>query len=291
MREARSVLPDLSIRQLEYLLAVAKSPTWATAADRVGVSASALSQGLAELERRVGVPLFDRHGRRRSIRPAAEPVLAHARQVVSITGDLARWAERTRSGNQGTLRLGMIDVAAINHYPELLRSFRADHPDVAFHLRVAPSGDLLAQLGSGQLDLVVCVEPRSAIEGIATEPLLTEKLGIYRPDGKRAGPPSSWGPWVLFPDGSQTRMVIAEALRTAGAPMEVVAESHQPDVLREMVLLGLGWTVLPVAQAADGPRPLARGRILTTRRLATAIRSGAVVDPAVEALRRALLAA
>jgi len=282
MQRVRSVLPDLSIRQLEYLLAVAESHTWAAAADTVGVSASALSQGLAELER----PLFDRQGRRRTLRASAEPVLAHARQVVSITGDLARWAERTRTGDEGSVRLGMIDVAAVNHYP-----FRSQHPNLAFHLRVAPSGELLAQLASGQLDLVVCVQPNPAMNGIATEPILSEQLGIYRPDGKRAGPPDSWGPWVLFPEGSHTRAVIADALREIGAPVDVVAESHQPDVLREMVLLGLGWTVLPVAQATNGPRPLARGRILTTRRLAIAIRSGAVVDPAVEALRRALLAA
>ncbi len=284
MQRVRSVLPDLSIRQLEYLLAVAESHTWAAAADTVGVSASALSQGLAELERRVGVPLFDRQGRRRTLRASAEPVLAHARQVVSITG-------RTRTGDEGSVRLGMIDVAAVNHYPGVLRSFRSQHPNLAFHLRVAPSGELLAQLASGQLDLVVCVQPNPAMNGIATEPILSEQLGIYRPDGKRAGPPDSWGPWVLFPEGSHTRAVIADALREIGAPVDVVAESHQPDVLREMVLLGLGWTVLPVAQATNGPRPLARGRILTTRRLAIAIRSGAVVDPAVEALRRALLAA
>ena len=41
-------LPDLSIRQLEYLVAVAESPSWAVAAERVGVSPSALSQGLED---------------------------------------------------------------------------------------------------------------------------------------------------------------------------------------------------------------------------------------------------
>jgi len=91
-------LPDLSIRQLEYLVAVSTAPSWSVAADSVGVSASALSQGLAELERRVGVPLFERNGRRRILRSGAEPVLAHARQVVALTGDLATWAERVRSG-------------------------------------------------------------------------------------------------------------------------------------------------------------------------------------------------
>ena len=84
-------MPDLSIRQLEYLVAVADSDTFAMAAERVGVSPSALSQGLAELERRVGVPLFDREGRRRVLRADTEPVLAHARQVVALTADLSDW--------------------------------------------------------------------------------------------------------------------------------------------------------------------------------------------------------
>ena len=66
-----AALPDLSIRQLEYLVAVADEPTWAHAAARVGVSPSALSQGLAELERRVGVALFERDGRRRLVRRSA----------------------------------------------------------------------------------------------------------------------------------------------------------------------------------------------------------------------------
>ena len=66
MRGVRQPLPDLTIRQLEYLVAVAEEPTWALAAQRVGVSPSALSQGLAELERRVDVPLFEAQARRKA---------------------------------------------------------------------------------------------------------------------------------------------------------------------------------------------------------------------------------
>src|SRR5688572_9851599 len=122
------MLPDLSIRQLEYLVAVDESATWARAAALVGVTPSALSQGLAELERRLGVALFDREGRRRQLRPAATPVVAHARQVLGLTADLSRWAERLRRGVAGRVRLGMIDAAAVVHFPEHLRAFRAEHP-------------------------------------------------------------------------------------------------------------------------------------------------------------------
>lgn len=286
----RTVLPDLSIRQLEYLVAVADHETWAVAADEVGVTGSALSQGLSELERRLGVPLFERSGRRRVLRATAEPVLDHARQVLAITGDLARWAERSRDADVGSLRVGMIDVAAVHHFADTLHAFRDDHPDLNLHLRVAPSGTLIELLTGGLLDVVVCVEPVNPIRGIETTPVITEELGIYRPDGKRAGSPSTWGPWVLFPDGSHTRSLVTSELQQLGAPIEVIAESHQPEVLREMVLLGLGWTVLPVVQAETGERPLDRARVLTRRRLVAATRAGTAPDPAVTAILDALLA-
>ena len=282
-------LPDLSIRQLEYLVAVADSDTFALAAERVGVSPSALSQGLAELERRVGVPLFDREGRRRVLRPDTKPVLDHARQVVALTADLTDWAQRTRSGDHGRLRLGMIDAAAVQHHGQALRRFRVEHPELRVHLRVAPSGDLLRELVDGSLDLAVCVEPPEPLRGVSTEVLLTEDLAVYAPDGRRQpGPSAGWGPWVLFPRSAHTRAVAEAALRRRGAPLDVVAESHQPEVLCEMVRLGLGWSVLPVAQAEWGDNPLTGCEVLARRRLVTARRSGAAPHPAGVLLEQAL---
>lgn len=277
-------LPDLSIRQLEYLVAVAESPTWAVAADRVGVSPSALSQGLAELERRLGVPLFEREGRRRLVRDSAAPVVGHARHVLGLTRDLAAWSDRLRTGRTGRLRIGMIDAAAVVHFHEALDGFRRDHREVDLLLRVAPSAPLLDLLAGGELDVVVCVEPADPRVGIVTEALLTETLAVYAPPGEQTNDPRHWGPWVLFPAGSHTRTVVVDELSALGAPIEVAAESHQPEVLREMVRLGTGWTVLPTAQAEHGDRPLERGRALTERRLVLARRAGVVADPAVELL-------
>jgi DNA-binding transcriptional LysR family regulator len=286
-------LPDLSIRQLEYLVSVDDEPTWAQAADSVGVSASALSQGLAELERRLGVSLFDREGRRRHLRPSAQPVLTHARQVLGLTADLAGWADRQRTGAAGTIRLGMIDAAAVLHFPDTLREFRTTSPEVNIRLRVAPSAQLIDWLVGGELDLIVCVEPparRDASRPLDLSPLLTEDLAVYGPPGTTSDDPTRWGPWVLYPRGSHTRALIVEQLRARGAPLDVVAESHQPDVLREMVRFGTGWTVLPRSQAEHGERPLEPGETLLTRQLVIATRHGTVRDPAVDILRDRLIA-
>lgn len=285
-----TTLPDISIRQLEYLVAVAAGPTWATAAERVGVSPSALSQGLAELERRVGVALFEPVGRRRVLRPSAGPVLDHARQVLGLTRDLADWSEQLRSGRRGSVRLGMIDVAAVVHFPDVVRAFHTDRPDVELVLAVAPSGSLLDELRDGGLDLAVCVEPPVELPGIDTVPLLDEPLVVVAPGATTIGDPRTWGPWLLFPGDSHTRQAIAARLRELGAPLRVAAESHQPDVLLQMAAMGLGWTVLP-PDPAFATAGVAIGPELVRRRLVLARRAGSVHDRVVDELAGRLRAA
>jgi DNA-binding transcriptional LysR family regulator len=279
-------LPNLTVQQLEYLVAVSRFRTGAEAAAALGVSPSALSQGLAELERRVGVRIFERDGRRRIISTDAQEVLAHAEAVLSRTRDLARWAAGVRTGALGQVRVGMID-AALHHFADALRRFRRDHPQVDLRLTVAPSGPLLTDLARATLDLVVCVALPRPVEGVATANLLTESLRAYAPAGAdRAAPPSAWGPWVTFPEGSHTRHIIGVGLASLNAPFDVVAQSHHPDVLRERVGLGLGWTVLPVNQAEAGADPLTpvRTRPVAERHLVLARRQEAHHGPATEAL-------
>lgn len=276
---AEPPLLSLTVPQLAYLVAVADHETFAEAAASLGVTTSALSQGLAELERRCGVDLFERVGRRQVLRDDAAEVLAHARRVVTDTRDLARMLADRHAGRAGRLRVGMIDAAAVTHLPDRLRAFRTSAPDVDLHLVVAPSGPLLEQVRGGDLDLAVVVAPEEE-EGLEVEPLLTESIVVVAPEGAAIGPPSSWGPWVLFPRGSHTRALVEAELVRRGAPVEVEAESHQPEVLREMARLGMGWTALPEAQAGV----LTTREVLTRRHLVAVRRRDRVPVPAADRL-------
>lgn len=242
-------LPSPTIQQLAYLVAVADHGTFAAAAASLGVTTSALSQGVAELERRLGVELFERRGRRQVLRIETAEVLAYARRVVADTRDLGRWLAAVRSGRAGRVRVGMIDAAAVHHLHAAMASFRREHADVDLRLVVAPSGELVEQLRRGELDLAVVVEPERPDDAFESTVVVTERLVVVPPDRVEVGEPSTWGPWVLFPRGARTRELVEHALLARGASVDVVAESHQPDVLREMTRLGMGWTVLPEAQA------------------------------------------
>lgn len=284
LRRVQPSLPDLTIRQFEYLVAVADEPTWAIAAQRVGVSPSALSQGLSELERRLDVVLFESVGRRRVLRDSAAPVLEHARRVVALTSDLVDWSRRLRDAERGRARVGMIDVAAVVHFTPLIAAFRLERPDVQLTLSVAPSAQLLAGVRDGELDLAVCVEPPEPMPGIETEELLREPLVVLAPPGTTIGSPNSWGPWVTFPTGSHSRRLIAGALAQRGAAVTIAAESHQPDVLLQMVELGLGWTVLPMAGPSPRPASVVVGPELVERVIVLARRAGSIHDPAADEL-------
>ena len=263
--------------------------TWADAAASLGVTPSALSQGLAELERRVGVPLFDRDGRRRPLRASATPVLEHARRVVALTGDLASWADRMRGSSLGSIRLGLIDVAAVEHFDSVINSFRVERPEVSLSISVAPSAGLIADLRRGALDLIVCVEPGEHPPGVDVTRVLSEPIVVIAPSGTEIGPPASWGPWVLFPDGSHTRASTMEALRALGADRTVVADSHQPSVVRAMVRLGMGWGALSRSPGGDA-HGLVEGPELFRRHLALMRRDQSPLDPAAIALAESIIA-
>ncbi len=270
-------------------MAVSVAPTWADAAASLGVTPSALSQGLAELERRVGVPLFDRDGRRRPLRASATPVLEHARQVVALTGDLAAWADRMRGSSLGSIRLGLIDVAAVEHFDSVINSFRMERPEVSLSISVAPSAGLIADLRRGALDLIVCVEPGEHPPGVTVTRVMSERIVVIAPSGTEIGSPETWGPWVLFPDGSHTRASTMEALRALGADLTVVADSHQPSVVRAMVRLGMGWGALSRSPGGDA-HGLVEGPELFRRHLALMRRDHSPLDPAAVALTELIIA-
>jgi DNA-binding transcriptional LysR family regulator len=287
------LLPNLNLHQLRYLREAANAETWTAAASNLGVSQSALSQGIAELERRLGIALFERDGRVRRLTPQAVDVLSYAEKVLAQTSDLTRHIERFESGAAGTLRVGMIDAAFLYLLPDVISRFRAERPHVDLRLSVRPSTELLKACRRGDLDIAFVVAPDGTLPDFAghlTSSLVTVE-SMWLCVARNATPlPSTVADavaiaiageqprWVMYPATSQTRSIVdggmaKHGLTTAGLGGEVAAESGNPRVLRQMVELGLGWSVLPESIALSaanikpvGPASIAARPIVAARR-------------------------
>jgi DNA-binding transcriptional LysR family regulator len=278
--ESEPAVLNLHLQQLAYLLEVERSGTLTEAATRLHVSQPALSQSLAELERRLGVRLFERRGRRRVLTDAGRETVRYAVEVLARTEDLRTELAGQQRGDTGTLRVGMIDAAILYVLPETIRHFRESHPAVELRLSVDTSTALLRQLDDFALDLVFVV---GADDGdSASVELLREPLFLYGPPGAE-GPPSE-AAWALYPARSRTRALIDEALLREGSRARVAFESDNPEVLRQLVELGLAWTVLPAAVAERGAPRLARYREAPVAwRTLLGVRRASLQDPRVAA--------
>lgn len=252
----RGPVLDVRLRQLLYLREIARAGGVTLAAARLGVSQPALSRALANLERRVGAPLFERDGRGRRLTGEGEEVLAFAERVGAQAEELREQLGERARGERGALRVGMIDAASLYVLPGVVRDFGERFPGVDLALSVDTSDVLLDRLRRFELDLAFVVGPADGdLWSVEVE---REPLHIYAPPGRRGDPADSG--WVLYPRGQRTRGLIDAGLAALGIEPRVTLESHNPEVLRQMVALGLGWSVLPRPIAERGNEALRRGR-------------------------------
>lgn len=268
----------LTLQQLRYFNAVAEGDTFADAAALIGISQSALSQGIARLEQVVGERLLERDGRRRRLTDAGELVAGYARRVLGESESLAADLDSRRSGRTGRLRLGLIDAAALYLFRDRLSRFRADHPGIELSIMVAGSDELEEALVDFRIDIAVMIGPTRTT---AAALLATEPMHLYGNPG-----PISDRTWALYPTGSRTRAAIDAGLAEAGIEPRVAVESGNPAVLRELAALTGSLTVLPPDVADQTPLNRVMNDV-ATRDVLIAARS----DPAVAPPARAFIAA
>lgn len=258
----------LTLQQLRYFNAVAEGETFADAAATIGISQSALSQGIARLEQVAGARLLERDGRRRRLTDTGDLVASYARRVLGESETLASDLAAIGSGTSGRLRIGLIDAAALYLFNDQIATFQESHTEVAISMTVAGSDELEQALLDFRLDAAVVVGPARRVEASL---LLAEPLHVF---GR--GRSMDDATWALYPAGSRTRDAVDTGLAAAGIDPTVTVESANPAVLREMAALTSSFTVLPsdVVGPSHGLRPIveniARRDILLATRRATA---------------------
>jgi len=164
-----SALP-ISLRQLQYIVAVAELGSFRRAAETCHVAQPSLSAQVAVAERALGLQLFERTGRRVRVPPAAAPLVAQARRILMAAGDLHELARQLGDPFRGTLRLGVIPTISPYLLPDLAPALARDYPQLTVDWSEERTARLVEQVKDGALDAAV-LAVEADLGGLAHEPL------------------------------------------------------------------------------------------------------------------------
>ncbi|GAA4067171.1 MULTISPECIES: LysR family transcriptional regulator [Actinomadura] len=243
---------DLTIQQLRVVLAVAREGSFTAAGERMRLAQSSLSRTVAEVERRVGITLFERTTRRVLLTPAGREFADVAERVVGefdrgvnhFTGFLA--------GTRGLVRVATLPSLAATLLPPIVSRFRRDHPDVRIQIEDGLLGQVLDRVRTGRADLAVTVltEPPDAL---AFHQIAADRFYCVFPRGHRFGgtdEPLAWHElggeaFIAFDRVSSVRAFADRALRDAGVRLGPVTEARNIAAVAGLAAAGLGVSAVP----------------------------------------------
>ena len=145
----------MNLRQLRAFAAIADVGGFARAAGRLNVSQPALSRQIHALEAELGVPLFDRIGRRVQLTSEGEDLLRRSRRLLAEADSLGERARSLKTGQAGILRVGATPQVIENLLAEFLTRYRRRHPGVEVHLVEDGGARLLGRLERGDVQLTM----------------------------------------------------------------------------------------------------------------------------------------
>lgn len=152
-----------SLRQLQYLVAVADLGGFRKAAEACGVSQPSLSAQVAQLEQAIGVQVFERGPRGARVTAAGALIVDRARQVFLAARDLEDTARQQGDPFHGTLRLGVIPTVCPYLLPEVAGPLKTRLPNLRLIWSEEKTGPLLGQIDDAALDgAIVALDDRIA---------------------------------------------------------------------------------------------------------------------------------
>ncbi len=251
-----TVLP--SLKQLQYLIALAEQLNFTRAAESCFVTQSTLSAGLKELESQLGAQLVERDRQTVLMTPIGLEIAQRARTILAASQDMVELAANTQQPMAGLIRLGIIPTIAPFLLPHALLLLRERYPDLQLALREDLTANLLVRLEDGQLDFALIALPYDTGK-LIVEPLFEDELWVV---GRKNDPelkPKAATHTLALSD----RLLLLEeghclrdhALYACGNPARRTTESIEATsllTLIQMVESGLGIGLVPRMAVTNG---------------------------------------
>ncbi len=241
------------IKQLVYLLALARERHFGAAAERCHVTQPTLSAAIRQLEDELGVPIVERGNRFIAFTPEGERVLDHARRIVADCDAMRQELGEMRAGLTGHLRIGVIPT--VLPIMSLITSpFAAQHPKVSIAVLSMTSGEIQKGLDEFTLEAGITYLDNEPVANAKATALFGEEYLLLTPS---AGPLAdreavTWAeaaemPLCLLTPDMQNRRIVDGVFRSVGCEPRAAVETNSIINLCSHVSSGLWSSVLPYA--------------------------------------------
>ena len=246
----------MDLRRLTCFLAVADELNFSRAAQRLHMSQPPLSQQIRLLEQEMGAQLFERSRRAVTLTPAGLLLQEKARQIVELhqqAGELCRMAAH---GLAGRLRIAFTaSVPLFDEFSAMLRDFRTRYPEVELDLQHMTTGEQIAALTAGQIDIGF-MRPSPAFRipvPIREQTLWRDELMLALPAKQAAdSQPVALSaladqPFVLHPSvlGGGLHEHILALCSEAGFVPRIAQPARETSTMLALVAAGLGLSIVP----------------------------------------------
>lgn len=254
----------MELHQLRYLVAAARTGSFSRAAAQCHVSQPSLSQQIQKLEEELGERLFDRGRTHTRLTLAGESLYDRSLRILAEVEAARREAADIRSLNRGLVAVGVLPTIAPYLLPRVLPGFSKSFPGIEVVVQEDTTTQLLALLGTCELDLAIVSLPIHD-KRVKTEQLLSEELMVAVPRGH----PFARKTDVFADDLKTERFILMKEGHCLGDQVldfctrrdfrpNVLCRSAQIETIRALVQAGMGISLIPAMACRPSRSPGAK---------------------------------
>ena len=238
-----------TFRQLEVFEAIARLGSYTRAAEELFLTQPTASMQIKKLTDAVGLPLFEKVGKRIYLTDAGKALHATCREIFAQLNGFEMLVSDMKGLRQGKLRLAVVTTAKY-FAPRLLGAFCSKYPGIEVSLKVSNRERLLERLGENQDDLYVLGQPPEGLD-VVSEPFLDNPLVVLAPHnhplaGQRRIPLARLAeePFIMREPGSGTRIALERLFEEHQLTPKVRMELGSNEAIKQAIVGGLGVSVL-----------------------------------------------
>lgn len=241
----------MELRMIDTFLRVAATQNFSKAAAQLGYSQSAVTVQMQHLEEELGVPLFERIGKRVYLTEKGQEFIPYASEIMKSTHAALEFSKKA-SGTSGVLRIGGVESVCTALLPKLLLKFHALCPDVEVVIRSGPTDNLIELASGNELDLIFTLDEkiyRPQLRCVAEKEeeiiFVTMKNSSASEEHLLPAKDLCRQPLILTETGAAYRYELERQLAERGLEIRPILEIGNTETIIKLLKKGMGISFLP----------------------------------------------